>query len=117
MKLKAVVVLVMLSDACANHAHGQLGVLRGNVADSSSGIALSRASVTVVAAPGTPLKTVLTDAGGHFRFTGLAQGRYTLIIQRIGYRRDALRHGDHGSLAGFANHHASSRLYADRRNT
>lgn len=82
---RTIVSLVILALGWALRAHGQVGFIRGTVADSASGAALSRTSVTPVSTSGMSLATVLTDAGGRFQLA-LPPGRYDLVLGRIGYR-------------------------------
>ncbi len=49
----------------------------------SSGVALSGVTVTLLAGGATT--TTTTDAGGNYSFTGLANGNYTVIPARTGY--------------------------------
>lgn len=83
---KATVLLVIICLGCPFVAAGQAAVIRGTVADSARGVALSGARVTALTVLGAPLTTALTDARGSFRLSGLAPGRYDVVIGRIGYR-------------------------------
>lgn len=69
------------------------GSIVGTVSD-EQGAVLPGAAVTLVDAGGNAIRTVFTDATGHYRFTGLAPQRYSLRVEMSGFRsivRDQLQ--------------------------
>jgi hypothetical protein len=64
-------------------------IVRGAVVDSASGRPVPGSTVQVTDSSGSRVGTVLTDAEGRFAFRVPRAGRYTLRVQRIGYRTSA----------------------------
>lgn len=58
-------------------------VIRGQVLDAVSGLPLPGAQVRIVELN----RSEVTHEDGEFHFSRLARGRYTLVIERLGYRR------------------------------
>lgn len=59
------------------------GVIRGRVADQTTGQPLPDALVTL--SGGNPVRRIVVGADGAFRFTGLTPGNYTVRAERPGY--------------------------------
>lgn len=76
---------------CTFHASAQengQGMIRGQVRDSASQQLLSDASVVLLHAKDSAVAgSTFTDAKGVFRFTGLGEGRYLLMITFLGYQQ------------------------------
>lgn len=60
------------------------GVIHGQITDSGSGEPLAGAHVRILELS----RDELTHEDGGFRFTRVPAGRYTLIVERLGYRRE-----------------------------
>ena len=92
--------LAFLPARAAAQARGEAGVVAGLIVDAASGLPLADAAVTLEpreagampaggAAGGGALRAARsgrTDAAGRYRFGGVAEGEYRLLVQRIGYR-------------------------------
>jgi outer membrane receptor for ferrienterochelin and colicins len=65
-------------------AQAQTVTLSGTVADSATAAALPGARVEAIGAGG-PAALAVSDGAGRFRLTGLAGGRYALVVERVGY--------------------------------
>ncbi|MCR4604005.1 MAG: TonB-dependent receptor [Prevotella sp.] len=62
------------------------GVVRGRVLDKQSDEPLQFVNVRVNDDSGKLVKGGMTDAGGHFNFSGLPLGSYTLQVSFVGYK-------------------------------
>jgi Carboxypeptidase regulatory-like domain len=79
----AVVFLLMWFSPVLLAQEGPAGILRGQVTD-PSGAAITKATVVLTPAAGSPL-TTQTDNQGMFVFKGLAPGKYTLYVAAEGF--------------------------------
>jgi len=84
-----VILLLLLAEALiAGVGPGQFaaaqvgGALTGTAVDSATGAPLTAARVHLVELE----RRTDTHADGQFRFTAIPAGRYTLVVQRVGYR-------------------------------
>ncbi len=66
-------------------AFAQAGTVIGRVVDAELGEPLVGATVDLTRGSGSVVQEATTTNDGTFRFTGVEQGRYTLIIQTLGY--------------------------------
>src|SRR3954463_1853084 len=78
---KAAVAVLFLSSFVT--AQQSLGTLRGNVKDELGGVIIGAVVTASDAAGGE--KTATTDEQGHYAFSGLAPGRYTVRITQAGF--------------------------------
>jgi hypothetical protein len=84
-------VLLVLALACGTQDRDApkpkpaTATLAGRVIALDTGKPVRRAVVTIRAAELSPSRTVSTDAEGHWRFTGLPAGRYTISIAKPGF--------------------------------
>src|ERR1044071_7485652 len=69
--------------AAAGPVSAQTGSIRGTVTDSTSGMPITRAMVTLE----TTDRGVLTGANGVYFFNGVAPGSYTVSVEHIGFGR------------------------------
>ena len=70
---------------CAVGAMAQSGSVKGRVLDKQTDEALQFVNVRVMKGE-TLVKGAITDAGGQFNITGIADGQYTLNISFVGYK-------------------------------
>lgn len=73
----------MLTEVCSAQEQVGAASLSGSVVD-KSGDVLQGAQVTLEGAPGSALRTVESDANGHFEFTGLTPAVYKLTVNAPG---------------------------------
>ncbi|KPK65269.1 MAG: hypothetical protein AMS21_05155 [Gemmatimonas sp. SG8_38_2] len=66
-------------------AYAQAGNVTGRVVDAELGEPLTGATVDLTRGSGSVVQQATTNDAGVFRFTGVEQGRYTLIVQTLGY--------------------------------
>lgn len=66
-------------------AFAQEGTIAGQVVDAELGEPLTGAVVELISGMGRVVQQTTTADNGRFRFTGIPQGRYTLIISTLGY--------------------------------
>ena len=66
-------------------AYAQAGTITGQVVDAELGEPLVGATVDLTTGTGRVVQEATTNDTGMFRFTGVPQGRYTLIISTLGY--------------------------------
>src|SRR2546428_694768 len=59
-------------------------VLSGKVTQAGSGIAITNATIALMASDGTS-RTAKTTAGGAFSFSGLTSGTYSIQVSATGY--------------------------------
>lgn len=76
-------VLLALSAGVANAQNSS--PLAGSVQDTTGAIIIG-AEITVVAQDGSIIAQGTTDRAGNFRFTGLAAGTYTVVVDHPGFR-------------------------------
>ena len=74
---------IMLTEVCSAQEQVGAASLSGSVVD-KSGDVLQGAQVTLEGAPGSALRTVESDANGHFEFTGLTPAVYKLTVNAPG---------------------------------
>jgi hypothetical protein len=70
----------------ARSALQHAGAVHGTIVDAQSALPLADATVVLEPAGGRGGRTARTGADGVYRFGSLAEGRYRLRVQRIGYR-------------------------------
>jgi Carboxypeptidase regulatory-like domain len=78
--------LVVLFSACLGAFAQRPASLHGNVTD-PSGAVVPRASVRLTAQPTGPSRATRTNSQGHYEFTGLGQGRYTVTVEALGFAK------------------------------
>ena len=82
MNRRLIAALFIVASLIAPRAHAQAtGVLMGTVTDASGGQPLAATHVSLLEAH----RNELTHGDGAFAFAGLAPGRYTLRVERLGY--------------------------------
>ncbi len=64
---------------------GQADAITGTVSDSATGSLIEGAQVEVLHAGGVVVAAAGTDLRGNFLLQGLASGRYTIVVLRLGY--------------------------------
>lgn len=85
--LYAAALMMLMAFLLAGSAFGQFaqrGGIDGNVLD-NSGAVVPGAQVTLLDVARNQNRTATTDAQGHFQFTGLVAGTYTLSVQAVGF--------------------------------